>query len=195
MGSGHVRSSHAGAAFYSVAAGLVAAACDGGSRSDNIRLADAGACGAAAGVVGHAVPHDIYFLIVIGAAYGNDLAADAGGGDGPASGSHISGGDHDHKAGVPDLLHTPYQSGILAHVPAGEGTDGDVDDADIVVVPLLQDGVKSGKHIRDIAAAPFVQNLDRDQVAAGATPQKRPPLALPSPPMMPQTWVPWPLSS
>ncbi len=89
------------------------------------------------------------------------------GGDGPASGSHISGGDHDHKAGVPDLLHTPYQSGILAHVPAGEGTDGDVDDADIVVVPLLQDGVKSGKHIRDIAAAPFVQNLDRDQVAAG----------------------------
>ena len=166
-GTGYVRGGHAGAAFYSIAAGLIAAACDGSARGHDIRLADAGARGAAAGVVGHAVSHDIYFFVIIGAAYGNNLAADAGGGDGPVSWPHISGGYHNHKAGVPDFLHAPYQGGILAHVPAGEGANGDIDNADIIAVPVLKDGVQSGKNIRDIAAAPFVQYLYRNEVAAG----------------------------
>ena len=33
------------------------------------------------------------------------------------------------------------------------------------------------------------------QPPAKHRPPQRPPLALPSPPMIPQTWVPWPLSS
>lgn len=130
-GAGDERRGHGGSAFAGIPAGLVGAADDGGSGGDDVRLADAGAGGAAAGIIDHTAAHDIDFLVVIRTADSDYLAADTRGGDCSAGRAHIAGGDHHHQAVVPGRVDASHQSRVLAHVAAGEGADRDVDDADV----------------------------------------------------------------
>ena len=67
-----------------------------------------------------------------------------------------------------------HQGRCLTHVPAGERADGHIDNTDVESVALLQDEVETGQDIGNIAAAPFVQYLYRDQVAARGDSAKTP---------------------
>ena len=167
-GTGNIRSGHTGAAFYGVTAALIAAACDGRPRSYNIRFTYTGTGRSPPRVVGHAAAHDIDYLVIIGTAYRDDFAADARRGDGSPLWSHVPSCHNYYKACIPDFFDTAHQGRCLTHVPAGERADGHIDDTDVESVALLQDEVETGQDIGNIAAAPFVQHLDRNEVAAGS---------------------------
>ena len=167
-GTGNIWSGHTGAALYGVTAALAVAACDGSPRSYNIRLTDAGTGRSPAGVVGHAAAHDIDYTVVIGTAHRDDFAADTRRGDGSSLWSHVPGCHNHYKACIPDFFDTAHQGRSLTHVPAGKRADGYIDNADVEAVTLLQDNVETGQDIGNVAAAPFVQHLDRNEVAAGS---------------------------
>ena len=147
---------------------LIAAACDGRPRSYNIRFTYTGTGRSPPGVVGHAAAHDIDYPVIIGTAYRDDFAADARRGDGSPLWSHVPSCHNHYKACIPDFFDTAHQGRCLTHVPAGERADGHIDDTDVESVALLQDEVETGQDIGNIAAAPFVQHLDRNEVAAGS---------------------------
>ena len=164
--SRHEGRCHAGAAFAGVFSPVVGAAYDGRAGRDNVRLADAGAGRSPAGIVDHPASHHIDLLVVVGAADGDDLAADARSGDGAVLRPHISGGDYDDKPGIPGFVHAADQGGILPHIFAGEGADGDIDNADIVRGLLLSDPAQTGEHIGSITIALLVEDFYGNQMAA-----------------------------
>lgn len=86
----------------------------------------------------------------------------------PRFGPHVPGCHNYYKACIPDFFDTAHQGRSLTHVPTGERADGHIDDTDVKAVALLQDEVETSQNIGNVAAAPFVQHLDRNEVAAGS---------------------------
>ncbi len=171
---GNQRRGHGGAAFFGVAGRVVGTACDGCAGGDDIWLADARPGGSPARIIDHPASHDADLLVVIGASYGDDLAADSRRGDGAALGSHVPGGDDDHQAIIPGFIDSPDQSGIFAHVPAGKRANGNVDNADMIPFSVLPNPAQAGQHIGGISIAFSVQHFHRNQAAARGNALKMP---------------------
>ena len=113
QGTGDERRCHAGAAFGSILTCTVGAAGDGCAWCHDVRLADAGSGGTAPGVINHPAAHDINLFVIVGASYGDYLAADARCCDGAAFGSHISCRDHNYQPVIPGFVDAPDQNGIF----------------------------------------------------------------------------------
>ena len=105
--------------------------------------------------------------MVVGAAHGDDLAADARRRDGVAAGAVVTGGHDHHQPGVPGRVDALHQGGIFAHAAPAEGTHGNVHDADPQPAPVIYNIMKPRQHVAGVAVSFGIQHLDRHKAAAG----------------------------
>ncbi len=122
----------------------------------------------------HAVPHDQDLLFIVGTADGDDFSADARGSDGASLRPAVSRSDDNDKAGIPGGIDTADENGILPHISAGEGADGNVDDSDIKLLLMLADPAQPGEYIGGASASLTIEDFYRNQVTSRGNSAKAP---------------------